>query len=108
MIGWSNITLFLAIVNYKLITLSAICIVDVLCAIICYLVSSLCKISLNIFICKLVLTLLYRREYRSMENIAAEYGVSRDTIADNIHWVERALLNANLLQNSVTCVYKTN
>ncbi len=23
---------------------------------------------------------LYRREYRSMENIAAEYGVSRDTI----------------------------
>ncbi len=51
---------------------------------------------------KLVLTLLYRREYRSMENIAAEYGVSRDTIADNIHWVERALLNANLLQNSVT------
>ena len=57
---------------------------------------------------KLVLTLLDRREYRSMENIAAEYGVSRDTIADNIHWVERALLNANLLQNSVTCVYKTN
>ena len=57
---------------------------------------------------KLVLTLLYCREYRSMENIAAEYGVSRDTIADNIHWVERALLNANLLQNSVTCVYKTN
>ena len=55
---------------------------------------------------KLVLTLLYRREYRSMENIAAEYGVSRDTIADNIHWVERALLNANLLQNSVTCVYQ--
>ena len=54
------------------------------------------------------ITMLYRREYRSMENIAAEYGVSRDTIADNIHWVERALLNANLLQNSVTCVYKTN
>ncbi len=34
MLGLSNITLFLAIVNYKLITLSAICIVDVLCAII--------------------------------------------------------------------------
>ena len=50
----------------------------------------------------------YCKEHRSMENIAAEYGVSRDTIADNIHWVERALLNANLLQNSVTCVYKTN
>ena len=57
---------------------------------------------------KLVLTLIYRHEYRSMDSIAAEYGVPRDTIADNIHWVERALLNANLLQNSVTCVYKTN
>ena len=58
MIGWSNITLFLAIVNYKLITLSAICIVDVLCAIICYLVSSLCKISLNIFICFTILSFI--------------------------------------------------
>lgn len=57
---------------------------------------------------KLVLTLIYRREYRSMDSIAAEYEVSRDTIADNIHWVERALLNADLLQQSVTCVYKTN
>ena len=28
-----------------------------------------------------------------------------DTIADNIHWVERTLLNA-YLQTSVTCVYK--
>ena len=29
-------------------------------------------------------------------------------IADNIHWVERTLLNADILQTSVTCVYKTN
>ena len=57
---------------------------------------------------KLVLTLIYRREYRSMESIAREYEVSRDTIADNIHWVEQVLLNADLLQDSVTCVYKTN
>ena len=57
---------------------------------------------------KLVLTLLYRREYRSMENIAAEYGVSRDTIEVNVHWVEQTLLNADLIQKSVTCVYKTN
>ena len=57
---------------------------------------------------KLILTLIYRREYRSMDSIAAEYEVSRDTIADNIHWVEQALLNANLLETSVTCVYKTN
>lgn len=56
---------------------------------------------------KLILTLLYRCEYRSMESIAKEYEVSLDTIADNIHWVERTLLNADLLQSSVTCVYKT-
>lgn len=46
---------------------------------------------------KLILTLIYRYEYRTM-----------DTIADNIHWVERTLLNADILQTSVTCVYKTN
>lgn len=57
---------------------------------------------------KLIITLVYRHEYRSMDSIAAEYEVSRDSIADNIHWVERALLNADLLETSVTCVYKTN
>ena len=57
---------------------------------------------------KLILTLIYRYEYRSMDSIAKEYEVSLDTIADNIHWVERTLLNADLLECSVTCVYKTN
>jgi len=57
---------------------------------------------------KLILTLIYRREYRSMDSIASEYEVSRDTVADNIHWVEQTLLNADLLKTSVTCVYKTN
>ena len=57
---------------------------------------------------KLILTLIYRYEYRSMDSIAKEYEVSLDTIADNIHWVERTLLNADLLERSVTCVYKTN
>lgn len=56
----------------------------------------------------LILTLIYRYEYRTMESIAKEYEVSLDTIADNIHWVERTLLNADILQTSVTCVYKTN
>ena len=42
-----------------------------------------------------------------MDSIAREYEVSRDSIADNIHWVERTLLNADLLKTSVTCVYKT-
>lgn len=55
---------------------------------------------------KLILTLIYRYEYRTMESIAKEYEVSLDTIADNIHWVERTLLNADILQTSVTCVYK--
>ena len=57
---------------------------------------------------KLIITLIYRYEYRSMDSIAKEYEVSWDTIADNIHWVERSLLNADLLESSVTCVYKTN
>ena len=57
---------------------------------------------------KLILTLIYRCQYRSMDSVAKEYEVSLDTIADNIHWVERTLLNADLLDGSVTCVYKTN
>lgn len=56
---------------------------------------------------KLVITLTYRCAYRSMESIAEEYEVSWDTVADNIHWVEQTLLNADLLEKSVTCVYKT-
>ena len=52
--------------------------------------------------------LAFQNEYRTMESIAKEYEVSLDTIADNIHWVERTLLNADILQTSVTCVYKTN
>ena len=57
---------------------------------------------------KLILTLTYRFQYRSMDSIAKEYEVSLDTISDNIHWVEQTLLNADLLETSVTCVYKTN
>ena len=57
---------------------------------------------------KLILTLTYRCQYRSMDSIAKEYEVSLDTISDNIHWVEQTLLNADLLESSVTCVHKTN
>ncbi len=56
---------------------------------------------------KLILTLRYRQEYRSMQSFAQEYDVSLDTVADNVHWVERSLLNADLLDSAVTCVYKT-
>ena len=44
---------------------------------------------------KLILTLIYRYEYRTMESIAKEYEVSLDTIADNIHWVERTPCTSN-------------
>ena len=54
------------------------------------------------------ITMTYRCQYRSMDSIAKEYEVSLDTISDNIHWVEQTLLNADLLESSVTCVYKTN
>ena len=56
----------------------------------------------------LILTPTYRCQYRSMDSIAKEYEVSLDTISDNNHWVEQTLLNADLLESSVTCVYKTN
>lgn len=56
---------------------------------------------------KLILTLIYRQEYRSMESVAKEYEVSVDTVVDNIHWVEQTLLNADLIESGVTCVYKT-
>lgn len=43
-----------------------------------------------------------------MESIAKEYEVCVDTIENNIHWVEQILLNEDLIQASVTCVYRLN
>lgn len=57
---------------------------------------------------RLIFTLRYRQEYRSMESIAKEYEVCVDTIENNIHWVEQILLNEDLIQASVTCVYRLN
>ena len=37
---------------------------------------------------KLMATLKYYREYRTMESIGAEYGVSKSTICESIQWVE--------------------
>ena len=40
---------------------------------------------------KLYITLKYLREYRTMESIAAEYGVCKGTICLTIQWVEDTL-----------------
>ena len=40
---------------------------------------------------KLYATLKYLREYRTMESIAADYGVSKSTICESIQWVENTL-----------------
>jgi predicted DNA-binding protein YlxM (UPF0122 family) len=41
---------------------------------------------------KLVVTLGYYREYRTMEHIGFDYGVSKSRISDAIKWVEDTLL----------------
>jgi predicted DNA-binding protein YlxM (UPF0122 family) len=40
---------------------------------------------------KLTVTLKYYREYRTMESIGADYGVSKSTICESIQWVENTL-----------------
>jgi hypothetical protein len=41
---------------------------------------------------KLYITLIYLREYRTMDSIAAEYGVCKGTICLAIQWVEDTLV----------------
>ena len=40
---------------------------------------------------KLMATLKYYREYRTMESVGADYGVSKSTICESIQWVENTL-----------------
>jgi hypothetical protein len=40
---------------------------------------------------KLTITLKYLREYRTMENIAYDYGVAKSTVCESIRWVEDTL-----------------
>ena len=42
---------------------------------------------------KLIATLKYLREYRTLESIGADYGVSKSTICESVKWVENTLIN---------------
>lgn len=44
---------------------------------------------------KLIIMLGYYREYRTMENIAFDYGVVKSTIHDSICWVEETLMESH-------------
>jgi hypothetical protein len=41
---------------------------------------------------KLYATLKYLREYRTMEHIGGDYGVSKSTVCESIQWVENTLI----------------
>ena len=43
---------------------------------------------------KLVITLGYYREYRTMRHIAFDYGVSKSMVHKSIQWVENALIQS--------------
>lgn len=51
-----------------------------------------CKLSL---LDKLVIMLGYYRDYRTMENIAFDYGVSKSTIYESIRFVEDSLMKSH-------------
>jgi predicted DNA-binding protein YlxM (UPF0122 family) len=40
---------------------------------------------------KLMITLKYLREYRTMEHIGYDYGVSKSTVSESVKWVENSL-----------------
>ena len=45
---------------------------------------------------KLVITLLYWREYRTYRHIAFDYGVSKSAIGNTVIWVEDTLIKSGL------------
>lgn len=47
---------------------------------------------------KLIITLGYYREYRTMHHIAFDYAVAKSTVCESIQWVEKTLLNSGQLQ----------
>ena len=47
---------------------------------------------------KLMIMLQYYREYRAMDNIAFDYGVSKSTVSDAIKWVEETLVKDGMFR----------
>ena len=47
---------------------------------------------------KLIIMLQYYREYRSMQHIAFDYGVSKSTICDSIAWAEQTLIKSGMFR----------
>lgn len=45
---------------------------------------------------KLIITLCYYREYRTMHHIAFDYNVAKSTICESIHWVENTLVKSKV------------
>ena len=46
---------------------------------------------------RLVIMLPYYRDYRTMENIAFEYGVAKSTVCECVKWVENILIKSGEL-----------
>ena len=44
---------------------------------------------------KLIIMLCYYREYRTMESIAFDYGVTKSTVNESIRWAEESLMKSN-------------
>ena len=49
---------------------------------------------------RLVIMLSYYRDYRTMENIAFEYGVAKSTIYECVKWVENILIKRELVRDT--------
>ncbi len=47
---------------------------------------------------KLIIMLCYYREYRTMQNIAFGYEVTKGTICNSIHWVEDTLVKSGVFR----------
>ena len=47
---------------------------------------------------KLIIMLCYYREYRTMQHIAFDYEVTKATICNSIHWVEKTLIKSGVFR----------
>ena len=47
---------------------------------------------------KLLIMLCYYHEYRTMQNIAFDYGVYKSTVCESIHWVEETLVKSGVFR----------